>query len=76
MSDNVFEKLNEAMTEASNKFPEPKIAYFGYNPAYDPKTNTYKHFKHWWDAVGFAQAYKLSLKHYTVVKVDDHYEIH
>lgn len=44
------------------------------NYSYDPKTHTFKHFKHWWDAVGFAQAHKM--KHYTVVKVDDHYEIH
>jgi len=49
---------------------------FEYNPSYNFKTHTYKHFKNWWDAVGYAQAYKMSLKHFMIVKVEDHYEIH
>lgn len=47
---------------------------FGYNPAYDFATHTYKEFKNWIDAIRFAQAYKI--KGWTVVKVGDHYEIH
>ena len=47
---------------------------FRFNPAYDFKTNTFKHFKNLWDAVGFAIAHKI--KGWTVVKVDEHYEIH
>lgn len=49
---------------------------FEYNSSYDWKTHTYKHFKNWWDAVGYAQAYKMSLKYFMIVKVEDHYEIH
>ena len=42
--------------------------------AYDYKNHKYKEFNSWYSAVVFAQ--RNGIKNYTVVKVDNHYEIH
>lgn len=71
-----YKAINKAIWDQVDRF-EPKVAYtFRYNPAYDCEKKQYMHFKTWWDAVGYAQAYKMSLKMFSVVKVEDHYEIH
>ena len=54
------------------------MSFFGFdfsiNPTYDLETGKYKEFKDWVDAVRFAQSNKM--KNWTIIKVEDHYEIH
>lgn len=49
-------------------------SFFSYDAGYDYKNNKYIEFDSWYSAVAFAQRH--GMKHYTVVKVGDHYEIH